>query len=104
MNDQGAIVTTHAEKRAKQRLGLPRKAVKRLATEALESGVPREKFGGSIRRYLDKVYLSKEKEPDIYIKAQNLFIFQNDIFITAWALPRRYQRAATKKQKGLSDV
>ena len=73
-----AIITTHAEKRIRQRLGLPKRAVKRMANGALNNKFDRRYFNGSLRKYLDSVYHRKNEKPTVKLKDFYMFIFQGD--------------------------
>ena len=49
-------VTRHAEHRTRERVGIPKKAVRRAAAKALIQGVKRTDTEGGLRRYLDWLY------------------------------------------------
>lgn len=87
-------VTYHAEKRIRQRIGVPKSAVKKLAVKARNHGVERVETHGSLRRYLDKVYYYNPNSTLIYIWAEKIFIFADDALVTVLNLPPRYRNAA----------
>lgn len=86
-------VSKHATKRCRKRLGVPKKAVPRLAEKALDIGQHRADFVGSFRRYLDKVYMKKGQHANnMRVYNSHLFLFAGYILITAWRVPSKYQK------------
>jgi hypothetical protein len=49
-------VTRHAEHRTRERVGIPKKAVRRAAAKAITKGIKRTEAEGGLRRYLDWLY------------------------------------------------
>jgi hypothetical protein len=49
-------ITKHAEKRMRERLGINKKSVVRIARKALEEGIPYNETKGQLRRFIDKQY------------------------------------------------
>ena len=101
MPDQPPI-TEHAAERAKERLGLNRRAIARLAASALESGISPVDTRGSLRKYLDvKAALHPGCEPLIH--GMFVFIFgREDALITVWELPHEFRRSAESAKKKAS--
>lgn len=91
-----ARVTKHGGRRAVERLGIPKRSVERMADRALADGARHADFSGSMRRYLDGVFLRYGKANNMRVYNQHLFIFDHDNLITAWALPPRYRSAAIR--------
>lgn len=86
-----AVITDHADQRVRKRLGLPRKAVDKQATAALERGAAHSDFSGSFRRYLDKVFLSERRASNMRVHAGHLYLFAGETLITCWALPPKFR-------------
>lgn len=82
-------LTRHAVKRIRQRLGLPKKAVEKLANEAWANGHNQGEYSGAMRRYLDWVILHREEAHKATLRVHDryLFVFRDDTLITAWLLP-----------------
>ena len=92
-------VSRHGEKRTRERLGIPRKAVERMAQKALVEGRSHADFSGSFKRYLDSVFLEHQKAAKMRVYGQHLFIFASDeTLITVWMLPEKF-----KNRKGLIE-
>ena len=91
-------VTDHGEFRTRKRMGVPKKAVDRLADRALKEGVGRCEFSGSLRRYLDGMYhYHNEGANNIKVYAEKVWIFSGDVLITVLDLPQRYKNSANGK-------
>ena len=91
---EGHGVTNHADKRIRQRVGVPRSAAHKLATKARSQGVERRDTSGSLRRYLDHVYYYNDNSDAIYVWAEKVYIFADTALITVLNLPTRYRNAA----------
>lgn len=83
-------ITRHGVKRVRQRLGLPKKAVEKLANEAWENGNDQAQHSGAMRRYLDWVALHKDdaRRATLRVHDRYLFVFRDNALITAWLLPK----------------
>lgn len=90
-------VTYHAEKRIRQRIGVPKSAVKKLAVKARNQGVERKDTHGSLRRYLDSVYHYNDNSTHVFVWSEKVFIFADNALVTVLNLPPRYRNAANGK-------
>ncbi|MEO5914861.1 MAG: hypothetical protein ABIS50_11550 [Luteolibacter sp.] len=100
-------ISEHAADRAKERFGLNRRAIGRVAAAALEHGISPTDTRGSLRRYLDvKAALHPGCEPVIH--HLRVFVFgREDTLITVWELPHEFLRSAesaVKKARGTSNI
>ncbi len=95
-NYDGAQVTRHAGRRARERLGIPKKATQSNADRALRNGIHLEQTSGSLRRYLDYIWYNDTPKNNIRIYHQNIYIFNNDILVTILPLPAKYHKTADK--------
>ncbi len=86
-----ALVTQHGETRMRKRLGLPRKAVARMAEKALREGAQHKQFSGNFRRYLDAVYLAERRANNMRVYGGTLYLFDDECLITCWVLPHKFQ-------------
>jgi len=81
------IITKHAEKRLRSRVGIPKKAVKRYVEIATTKGTPHTELKGQLKEYADKM----EKEYAIegsnyYVFGTIMFVCANDVLITVYPL------------------
>lgn len=82
-------VTNHAAKRFKQRMGLPKKACQRHAETAYEHGATHGEVRGSLKRYMDKLYLQHRTATDIRAYGEQLYLFAGRRLITLFPIPKR---------------
>ena len=87
------IITRHADRRIRQRVGLPRSAVERNAQAALEHGLRHAETAGNLHRYLQALYYKYESANNTRIYNDQVYIFHNTILITVFPLPRQYRNA-----------
>lgn len=81
------IITKHAYKRAKERLGWKKQSLKRTAHIALRSGIRHNQLTGQINRYVSRLYLTHKNCNNIRIYGQNVFMFKNVTLITIFRVP-----------------
>ena len=93
-------VTRHADKRMRQRIGINRSAVQKLASKAMSEGYTRHDFHGSLRRYLDSLYHYNNGEADnIRVWGEKVWLFSDTTLITVFELPQRYKNRANGKSR-----
>ena len=90
--DEKVIITTHGEKRARKRVGLPRDAVEGAALKAFKSGIKHSETSGSLKRYIDSLYLRERTANNIRIWAEKVWIFSDDRLVTVLPLPPKFRR------------
>ena len=88
------MVTRHGDRRTRERMGIPRSAVKRMAAKAMTEGFTRQDCSGSLRRYLDFLYHYNETANNIRVWSEKVWIFSDNYLITVLDLPTRYRNAA----------
>jgi hypothetical protein len=86
-----ATVTRHAERRVRERLGLPKRTVQKLADRALSEGSPYTDFSGAFRHYLNGVLMEGGNAENLRVFNQYLFLFAGERLITVWVLPHRFR-------------
>lgn len=92
-------VTKHAARRGKQRLGIPRKALRRMADRAWASGLRRWEVGGALGRYLDGTWQRSPSATDIAIYGGYIYVFGDArALITVFRLPTSMARMACRAE------
>ena len=81
-------VTRHAEERSRERLGVKKGAVNRLAQRALSFGLKHKQTTGRLREYCDSMYLRYQKADNMRIYGRFLYLFCQDTLITVVHLPK----------------
>lgn len=75
-------------------MGVPRSAVRKLASKAMSEGFTRHDFSGSLRRYLDALYHYNTNANNIRVWSEKVWIFSDQTLITVLDLPQRYKNRA----------
>lgn len=94
------IVSIHAEKRAKERLGLPKKAVERNVKKALRYGILYTEFRGQFRRYLNNIAHKQTCDTEIRVMARYVYLFRDGILVTVIPVPCEFRKIADKIKGG----
>ena len=82
------IITDHAAKRIKERLGLPKSAITPHVHRAYNEGWRHSHAHGKAKRFIDKLFLSHGNASDIRIYGRFVFLFNGQVLITVVPLPR----------------
>ncbi len=98
-----AYVTKHATQRIKERAGLPKGVAVKNAERALRDGLRPEKTGGSLFRYLEKLYWKHQTADNIRVYCNNVYIFHGNLLITIFPLPPKYRKTADRLRKELKQ-
>jgi nuclear transport factor 2 (NTF2) superfamily protein len=93
-------VSRHGERRARQRVGLPKKSVERNAQRALTEGIGYREASGALRRYISWLYeLYDGNGNNIRIYGDKVWIFHDAILITVLNVPSEHRKAAIYQQE-----
>lgn len=87
-------VSKHSVERTKNRLGLSKKISTKNAEKALEQGLTHKELSGSLKRYVDSLYLSHGAGNNIRIYNRYVYIFEGKFLITILNLPTKYYKTA----------
>ena len=87
-------LTKHGRDRIRERVGIGKSddKINRAAQKAYERGIKYTDVKGTLKRYLDRMYLIHGDGGNIRIHAGNLWIFEGSRLITVKNIPARYQR------------
>ena len=91
-----ATLTIHGGKRSKERCGLGKSASSRMADRALEQGLRHSEVAGSLRRFLDSLYLSHCNATNMRIWNKKVYLFRQNVLITIIDVPARYHKTIDK--------
>lgn len=93
-------VSRHGERRARQRVGLPKRAVERNAKRALVEGIGYREATGALRRYISWLYeLYDGNGNNIRIYGDKVWVFHDAILITVLNVPGEHRKAAKWQQR-----
>lgn len=85
------IITLHAYERAKDRLGLDKNQVNKIATKAFYQGMTHKQSSGKLKKYLDKLWLNYRRCNNVRIYKDNVFLFSNTTLVTIYPLPNNHK-------------
>ena len=99
-----AVVTSHAKRRTRKRLGIPKKGAEANANRAYELGFRMADTKSALWRYLDGVKRQGTEEADceIVVYHRAVYIFSNEILVTVFQLPRKYHNVADTLEKRMN--
>lgn len=95
-------VSEHGILRARQRLGIPKRAVEREIERALERGTPRTELSGRIRRTLDHLFHRYGHRGDYRVWRGFIFVFKGRTFVTVLALSNGLQNTKAGGRDGVT--
>lgn len=101
-------VSRHGEKRIRQRVGIPRRSVERLARVILERGTRREAHKGRLRRYLDRKYegtvaSKKGSVIDVILYGGTIYVIADETILTAYKLPSKLVRRKRYREREAAE-
>ena len=99
-------VTRHGNRRSRERLGIPKKAADRAAKKALDKGLKHKDVNGSLRRYMDYLYLRGGRAANnMRLYGDHIYIFHDETLITVLNVPPEHRKQAVYLQRkiGVKD-
>ena len=94
-------VSDHARKRMRERNGLNKKSIDRIADKAYKYGLKHGETTGRLNKWITKLYFVNRDANSIRIYGDKVYIFSNDFLITVFKVPNNLLNTvrANKKQK-----
>ena len=92
----GVFVTRHAADRMRERGGLNRKSIQRIANQVYFNGYPIERTKGRLRKWMYKISKSNPSAQNLRIYGDKLYIFSNDVLITVFNIPNDLKKDLPK--------
>jgi len=84
------VITAHGFKRLKHRCHISKKAARNYVKRAFNLGFSYKTLPDNINRYINSLYTRYNTANNIRIYGSRVFIFANNVFITAYDLPQQY--------------
>ena len=84
------IVTRHAKQRLKERSGLNKKSVQRIAEKAYINGICHNETKGQLNKWIAGVYFKNSDANNIRVYGDKLYLFHDEILITVLQIPHRF--------------
>lgn len=98
------VVTRHAEKRIRQRLGLNKKSTEKAAEKALRFGVTHAETKGKLCRHLDGIFLLNHRPTNMRVYNHSVYLFRDTKLITVLPLPNSLWTYADKLQRQKKEI
>jgi len=83
------IISDHAYKRAKERLGLNQKALDRMAEKAFNDGFKHGETKGTLQKYITKLWFDHKNCNNVRIYGENIYFFRENKLVTLYRLHRK---------------
>lgn len=92
METRQAYVTKHATQRFKDRMGIPKRSVQKMADAALKHGIGQNGTKGKLNRYVVKTFFEYRKATNIRIHNKFVYLFDENVLITIFHLPKGLEK------------
>ena len=94
-----AVITNHATKRFKQRLGVHKADVNKNAKRALAEGLRHRETHGDLNKFVTALYFRNPKLNNIRLYNGMVHIFAGDKLVTVFQIPGSLQEESAKQQR-----
>jgi hypothetical protein len=94
-----AILTDHAIERGRERLGLGKGSLIKMADKALETGIKHAETNGRLKRYISSLWQKEEVINNARILGEVIYLFRDQVLITVYQLPLEYRRVLAHYRK-----
>lgn len=85
--------------RLKERCGFNKKSMNRMSDKAYKYGVTHSEVTGSLRKWMDKLYLSYGKSNNTRLYGDKAYLFNDNCLITVIQIPNNLLPTALKIQR-----
>lgn len=100
-------VSIHGKKRMHERCKVKLKSIERIAKIAFEKGLTHAETSGALNGYLTSLYFYNCTANNIRLYGDKIYIFCNDVLVTVYDIPKRFQNAVNKlmrKKRGQQEI
>lgn len=87
------IVTKHAEKRLRERMGLGKKAIQRAAETAFDKGIKHCETTGNLNKWVTSLYFNNETANNIRLYNDKAWIFAGKNLVTVLQIPASLKKS-----------
>lgn len=95
-------VSKHASRRLKERCGLNKKSVQRMADIAFTNGMKQEDATGQLNRWMASLYCANMDANNIRIYGNYVYIFCGITLVTVLHVPHRLKNHVNEQKKEIS--
>ena len=92
-------LTSHSKDRMKERCALKKSSQNRIADKAFMYGLKHSELNGSLRKWVDKLYLSHQVSNNTRLYGDKAYLFRGNSLITVIQIPNNLLKQVLKVQK-----
>ena len=81
------IVTNHGKRRMSERNGVQKGCAKKIAKRAYQHGISHNEAANDLKRFMDKMFLSRRNVNKIMFYGKSLYLFHYDVLVTTIIVP-----------------
>lgn len=93
------VVTKHAQRRMKQRCGVGKNSVKRMAKKVYDLGMTHSETTGNLKKWVDGLYFYNQTANQIRLYGDKAYIFHNQKLITIVQIPHNLVQFVKRREK-----
>lgn len=93
------IITKHAQRRMRQRCGVGKNSVKRMAKKVYDFGMTHSDTTGNLKKWVDGLYFYNKSANQIRLYGDKAYIFHNQVLITVVQIPQNLVQFVERKEK-----
>lgn len=93
------IITKHAYKRAKERMGINKNALNRIAVKAFHRGLKYSDVNGKIKEVFEILYNTEKTANNVRIYGEFIFIFADNRLLTVVQVNNEYKNYIKNHKK-----
>lgn len=100
------IVTKHAEKRLRERMGLGKRAIQRAAETAFDKGIKHAETTGNLNKWVTSLYFNNKTANNIRLYNDKAWIFAGKNLITVLQIPASLKKSVNdvlNRRRGVQD-
>lgn len=87
-------ISNHAKQRLKERCGLQKKSLDRMAQRAFEQGIAHAQTKGRLNKWITKLYFQHRTASKVRIYGEKCYLFdRNETLITVMDIPNDLKKA-----------
>lgn len=93
------IITKHAQRRMRQRCGVGKNSVKRMAKKVYDFGMTHSDTTGNLKKWVDGLYFYNKSANQIRLYGDKAYIFHNQVLITVVQIPQNLVQFVERKER-----
>lgn len=82
-------ISRHAEQRMRERCGLNKKSIERMANKAWENGIKSYETIGNLNKWVTMVYFRRKCANNVRLYGDKAYIFCENVLVTVLQIPHR---------------